>query len=51
VKRRICYVILGLAALFMWAGLIIGPALAILASVMPTNLRMRASGSERKGKS
>ena len=51
VKRRIYYVILGLAALFMWAGLIIGPILAILASVMPTNLRMRASGSERKGKS
>jgi hypothetical protein len=38
VKKRIYYVILGFAALFMWAGLIIGPVLAVLASVMPTNL-------------
>jgi hypothetical protein len=39
VKKRVYYVILGFAALFMWAGLIIGPILAILASVMPTNLK------------
>ena len=39
VKKRIYYVVLGFAALFMWAGLIIGPILAILASVMPTNLK------------
>jgi hypothetical protein len=38
-KKRIFYAILGFAALFMWAGLIIGPILAILASVMPTNLK------------
>jgi hypothetical protein len=41
VKRRIYYLILGLAALFMWAGLIIGPTLAIVASVMPTNLKKK----------
>jgi hypothetical protein len=41
VKKRICYVILGFAALFMWAGLIIGPILAIVASVMPTNLKKK----------
>jgi hypothetical protein len=39
VKKRVYFVILGFAALFMWAGLIIGPILAILASVMPINLR------------
>jgi hypothetical protein len=38
-KKRIYYIILGVAALFMWAGLIIGPILAILASVMPTSLK------------
>jgi len=38
VKKRIYYIILGFAALFIWAGLIIGPILAILATVMPTNL-------------
>ncbi|MGB9135012.1 MAG: hypothetical protein WCC63_05465, partial [Candidatus Bathyarchaeia archaeon] len=32
VKKRVYYGILGFAALFMWAGLIIGPILAILAS-------------------
>lgn len=41
VKKRIYYVILGVVALFMWAGLIIGPILAILASVMPTNLKKK----------
>jgi hypothetical protein len=41
VKKRIYYVILGFAALFMWAGLIIGPTLAIVASVMPTSLKKK----------
>jgi hypothetical protein len=41
VRKRIYYVILGFAALFMWAGLIIGPTLAIVASVMPTNLKKK----------
>jgi hypothetical protein len=37
VRKRIYYIILGVAALFVWAGLIIGPTLSIAASVMPTN--------------
>jgi hypothetical protein len=37
VRKRIYYIILGVAALFMWAGLIIGPTLSIAASAMPTN--------------
>jgi hypothetical protein len=41
IKKRIYYLILGVAALFMWAGLIIGPILAILASVIPTNLKKK----------
>ena len=40
-KKRIYYVILGIAALFMWAGLIIGPVIAILASVIPTSLKKK----------
>jgi hypothetical protein len=41
VKKRIYYVILGVAALFMWTGLIIGPILAIVASIMPSNLKRK----------
>ena len=41
VKKRVYLVILGFAGLFMWAGLIIGPTLAIVASVMPTNLKKK----------
>lgn len=41
VKKRIYYVILGITALFMWAGLVIGPILAIVASFMPTNQKMK----------
>jgi hypothetical protein len=41
VRKRVCYIILGLVALFMWAGIIIGPILAILASVVPTNLKRK----------
>ena len=40
-KKRIYYIILGVAALFIWTGLIIGPILAILASVMPTSLKRK----------
>jgi hypothetical protein len=38
-KKRIYYVILGVAALFIWAGLLIGPILAIVASIMPSTLK------------
>lgn len=41
-KRRIYYVVLGVVALFMWAGLIVGPILAIVASIMPSSLRGKA---------
>jgi hypothetical protein len=40
-RKRIYFVILGVAALFMWAGLIIGPILAIITAVMPTILRKK----------
>jgi hypothetical protein len=35
-QKRIYFVVLGVAALFIWAGFIIGPVLAIIASTMPT---------------
>jgi MFS family permease len=41
VRRRVYLVVLGVAALFIWAGYIFGPALAIAASVMPVSLRRR----------
>ena len=41
VRRRIYLVVLGVAALFIWAGYIVGPALAIAASVMPSLLHRR----------
>jgi hypothetical protein len=41
VKKRVYYVILGVAALFMWAGLLIGPLLALVSSVLPTSLRRK----------
>jgi hypothetical protein len=41
VRKRIYFVVLGVAALFIWAGLIVGPILAILASAMPTNLKRK----------
>jgi hypothetical protein len=37
-RRRIYLVVLGVAALFIWAGYIVGPALAVAASVMPALL-------------
>ncbi len=41
-KKRVYYVVLGVVALFMWAGLIVGPVLAIVASIMPSSLRRKA---------
>jgi hypothetical protein len=38
-RKRIYFIILGVAALFIWAGLIIGPILAIIAALMPTKIR------------
>jgi hypothetical protein len=38
-RKRIYFIVLGVAALFIWAGLIIGPILAILAALMPTKIR------------
>jgi hypothetical protein len=39
VRKRIYFVILGVAALFIWAGLIVGPILAIIAALVPTKIR------------
>ncbi len=36
VRKRLYLVILGVAAIFIWAGYLIGPVLAILAAVAPT---------------
>jgi hypothetical protein len=40
-RHRVYLVVLGVAALFIWAGYIVGPALAIAASVMPSVLHRR----------
>lgn len=40
VKNRIFFVILGVVALFMWAGLFVGPTLAIVAGFMPSPRRI-----------
>lgn len=39
IRKRIYFIILGVAALFIWAGLIAGPILAIVAALMPTKIR------------
>jgi hypothetical protein len=39
VGKRIYFIILGVAALFIWAGLIAGPILAIVTALMPTKIR------------
>jgi len=39
VRKRVSFVILAVVALFMWAGLFVGPALAIMASLIPTGGR------------
>jgi hypothetical protein len=41
IRKRIYFVILGVAALFIWAGLIIGPMLVIITALMPTNLKKK----------
>jgi hypothetical protein len=38
-RKRIYFIILGVAALFIWAGLIAGPILATIAALMPTKIR------------
>jgi hypothetical protein len=38
-RKRIYLIILGVAALFIWAGLIAGPILAIVAALLPTKIR------------
>jgi hypothetical protein len=43
-RKRIYFIILGVAALFIWAGLIIGPILAIIAALMPS---LRKKSGER----
>ena len=35
-RKRVYFVILGLLALFMWAGLLVGPILAIVTSLLPS---------------
>jgi len=40
IRKRVYLAILGLIALFAWAGLIVGPALAMVASVLPTRTRV-----------
>jgi hypothetical protein len=41
IRKRIYLAILGAAALFIWAGYIIGPLLALISSVMPSKLHHR----------
>lgn len=48
IRKRIYFVILGVAALFIWAGLIIGPILAIVAALMPTNLKHQKQQIDNK---
>ncbi len=46
-RTRIKTFILGLLALFVWAGFVIGPILAFLASVMPRGIFSRAESFQR----
>ncbi len=39
IRKRVYFVILGVAALFIWSGFIIGPILAFASALMPTRLR------------
>jgi ABC-type molybdate transport system permease subunit len=43
IRKRVYLVILGVAALFSWAGLIVGPILAFAAAFMPTRLKRTQS--------
>ena len=38
-RKRIYLAILGIVALFLWAGLLVGPALAIVASILPVKVK------------
>lgn len=49
-KTRIYLAALGVAALFLWAGLIVGPVLAIVGSVLPTRRRAEGVGKEEEKK-
>jgi hypothetical protein len=39
IRKRVYFVVLGVAALFIWAGYIIGPILAIVVALMPNRLK------------
>ncbi len=45
-RKRIYLVILGVAALFIWAGLIIGPILAFASALIPTKLKTSATSTK-----
>lgn len=42
VRRRALLFILGVIAIFAWAGLLVGPALAMIASILPSRTGLRA---------
>jgi hypothetical protein len=48
IRKRVYFVILGVAALFIWAGLIVGPILAIIAALMPTKLKRSSEQTTNK---
>jgi hypothetical protein len=39
VRQRVYLIIIGVVALFLWAGIFIGPILAIITALMPTKTR------------
>ena len=45
IRKRAYLVILGTLALFAWAGLLIGPALAVLTSILPARTTVRAANT------
>jgi hypothetical protein len=45
-RKRIYFVVLGLAALFIWAGYFIGPILAIVSALMPTKIIKKPEQSQ-----
>jgi hypothetical protein len=46
IRKRVYFVVLGVAALFIWAGYIIGPVLAIAAALTPTTLRRQSENKK-----
>ncbi len=42
-RTRIYLAIIGIAALFMWAGLLVGPTVAIIGSLLPSRLSLGKS--------